>query len=153
MKVTLPVGVSGSYYIIVDTDAGGAVFENGATANNVLATSSPTTVNLTPPPDLQVNSVAAVGTSVLAGHSLSIQYTVESEHGPEYSLFTNSCTLAAGRTKKLRVELKRFVDMPAKGWWPGELHVHRRLEDIELLMRAEELHIAPVITWWNNRNL
>jgi hypothetical protein len=80
-------------------------------------------------------------------------YTVEIEHGPEFSLYADSFVLAAGRTKKLRVELKRLVDMPAKGWWPGELHVHRRLEDVELLMRAEELHIAPVITWWNNRNL
>jgi hypothetical protein len=81
------------------------------------------------------------------------KYTVEIEHGPEHSLFTDSFTLAAGRTKKLRVELQRLVDMPAKGWWPGDTHVHRRLEDIELLMRAEELHIAPVITWWNKRNL
>jgi hypothetical protein len=80
-------------------------------------------------------------------------YTVEIERGPEYSLYADSFTLAAGRTKKLRVELKRLVDMPAKGWWPGDTHVHRRLEDIELLMRAEELHIAPVITWWNQRNL
>jgi hypothetical protein len=80
-------------------------------------------------------------------------YTVEIEHGPEYSLFTDAFTLDAGRTKKLSVVLKRLVDMPAKGWWPGETHVHRPVEDIELLMRAEELHIAPVITWWNKRNL
>jgi hypothetical protein len=81
------------------------------------------------------------------------KYTVEIERGPEYSLFADSFTLAAGRTKKLRVEVKRLVDMPAKGWWPGDLHVHRPVEDIPLLMRAENLHIAPVITWWNNRNL
>ena len=43
--------------------------------------------------------------------------------------------------------------MPAEGWWPGDLHVHRPVEDIELLMRAEDLHVAPVITWWNKRNL
>src|SRR5438552_3507122 len=46
------------------------------------------------------------------------KYTVEIEHGPEFSLSTDSFALAAGRTKKLRVELKRLVDMPAKGWWP-----------------------------------
>jgi hypothetical protein len=81
------------------------------------------------------------------------QYTVEIEHGPEYSLSTDSFTLAAGQTKVLSVELKRLVDMPAKGWWPGDMHVHRPVEDVELLLRAEELHIAPVITWWNKRNL
>jgi len=31
--------------------------------------------------------------------------------------------------------------------------VHRPVEDIRLLMQAEDLHVAPVITWWNNRNL
>jgi hypothetical protein len=81
------------------------------------------------------------------------KYTVEIEHGPEYSLYADAFTLEAGATKKLRVELQRLVDMPAKGWWPGDTHVHRPVQDMELLMRAEELHIAPVITWWNKRNL
>jgi hypothetical protein len=81
------------------------------------------------------------------------KYSVEIEHGPEYSLSTDSFTLAAGQTEQLSFELKRLVDMPTKGWWPGDTHVHRAVEDIELLMRAEELHIAPVITWWNKRNL
>jgi hypothetical protein len=81
------------------------------------------------------------------------KYTVEIEHGPEFSLAADSFTLAAGETKKLSVGLKRLVDLPAKGWWPGDTHVHRALEDVELLMRAEGLHIAPVITWWNKRNL
>ncbi len=34
-----------------------------------------------------------------------------------------------------------------------DLHVHRPVAAMELLMRAEDLHIAPVITWWNKRNL
>jgi hypothetical protein len=81
------------------------------------------------------------------------KYAVEIEHGPEYSLATDSFTLAAGQTRMLGAELQRLVDMPAKGWWPGDTHVHRPLQDVELLMRAEELHVAPVITWWNQRNL
>jgi hypothetical protein len=80
------------------------------------------------------------------------KYTVEIEHGPEYSIFTDSFMLAAGQMKKLSVELQRLVDMTAKGWWPGDTHVHRPVEDMELLLRAEDLHVAPVITWWNKRN-
>ena len=55
----------------------------------------------------------------------------------------------------LRVEyqLERLADLAAEGWWSGELHVHRPVEAIELLMRAEDLHVAPVITWWNKNNL
>jgi hypothetical protein len=50
------------------------------------------------------------------------------------------------------VMMERFADLKQEGWWSGELHVHRSLEDIELLMRAEDLHVAPVITWWNKNN-
>jgi len=31
------------------------------------------------------------------------------------------------------------------------LHIHRPPAEIELLMRAEDLHIGPVITWWNDK--
>ena len=71
------------------------------------------------------------------------KYTLEIERGPEYELFSETFTLEAGATKKFAVELKRIANMPAEGWWPGDLHVHRPVEDIELLMRAEDLHIAP----------
>jgi len=30
-----------------------------------------------------------------------------------------------------------------RGWWSGDLHVHRPVAAIDLLMRAEDLHIAP----------
>jgi YD repeat-containing protein len=73
--VTLPVGVSGSFYFLVKTDANGEVFENGATANNVRATDTPRTVNLTPPPDLAVTAVTAP-TAGLASHALTFTYHV-----------------------------------------------------------------------------
>ena len=48
--------------------------------------------------------------------------------------------------------MQRFVDMKKEGWWSGDLHIHRPPAEIELLMRAEDLHIGPVMTWWNNQN-
>ncbi len=80
-------------------------------------------------------------------------YTFEMERGPEYKLRTGHFTINSGASDKKSVEMQRFVDMKRQGWWAGELHVHRPVEEIELLMRAEDLHVAPVITWWNNRNL
>lgn len=80
------------------------------------------------------------------------QYSIEIERGPEYESHDEMLRVDAGAEKKITIALKRLADLPAEGWWPGELHVHRPLNDIELLMRAEGLHIAPVITWWNNRN-
>jgi hypothetical protein len=79
------------------------------------------------------------------------RYAIEVERGPEYERHSDSFTLS-GEGKKLAVELKRLANLPAEGWWPGDLHVHRPVGDIELLMRAEDLHVAPVITWWNDRN-
>ena len=80
-------------------------------------------------------------------------YIYEVERSPEYFLSTGSFVVASNRENAITVELKRFVDMAAEGWWSGELHVHRPVKDIELLMQAEDLHVAPVMTWWNNQNL
>ncbi len=80
------------------------------------------------------------------------RYTYEAERGPEYRLAAGSFTVREGEGPKVSVTLERLVDLAAEGWWPGDLHVHRPAGDIELLMRAEDLHVAPVITWWNNRN-
>ncbi len=48
--------------------------------------------------------------------------------------------------------LKRLTDLAQEGWWSGETHVHRPIEDVPLLMQAEDLHLAHVITWWNETN-
>ncbi len=73
--VDLPVGVSGAFYFLVQTDFRGQVFQNGATANNVGATNSTETVNLTPPPQLVTSAVSPPATG-LAGHALNVSYTV-----------------------------------------------------------------------------
>jgi hypothetical protein len=81
------------------------------------------------------------------------RYLLEVERGPEHGVFSGEAIVTSGAPSKVAVELKRLVDLSAQGWWSGELHVHRPLKDVELLMRAEDLHVAPVITWWNKRDL
>jgi hypothetical protein len=78
------------------------------------------------------------------------EYRYEIERGPEYSSISNSITLS---DKPLSVtnRLRRITNLASEGWWSGETHVHRAPEDIPLLMQAEDLHFAHVITWWNNR--
>ena len=79
-------------------------------------------------------------------------YSYEVERGPEYVKVVGSFLVSAATNTNVVIELKRFVDLAAEGWWPGDLHVHRPAKDIELLMQAEDLHVAPVTTWWNNKN-
>jgi hypothetical protein len=80
-------------------------------------------------------------------------YSYEIDRGPEYLVTAGTWSLTPG-TNNLTVtnRLRRLVNLSKENWWSGELHVHRPPADIELLMRAEDLHVAPVITWWNNRN-
>ncbi len=74
-SVTLPVGVSGQFYFIVKTDLNSQVFQNGQTSGNVASTTVAETVNLTPPPDLEVSAFSLPAT-VLAGHNFTFSYTV-----------------------------------------------------------------------------
>lgn len=75
------------------------------------------------------------------------RYAYEVERGPEW-------TSAAGETEgPLKAELKRIANLAEEGWWSGDLHIHRAVKDIELLMKAEDLRVGPVITWWNARKL
>ena len=79
-------------------------------------------------------------------------YSFEIERGPEYLTRTGHFTINDFADDSKTVEMKRFIDMSKEGWWSGDLHVHRPVKDIELLMLADDLHVAPVITWWNQRN-
>ena len=80
------------------------------------------------------------------------RYTFRIERGPEYRPRIGHFLIQRGATDNKQVEMQRFVDMKGEGWWSGDLHVHRRLEDMKLLMLAEDLHVAPVITWWRDKN-
>lgn len=79
-------------------------------------------------------------------------YTFEIEHGPEYVNRTGNFVINNFADDSHEVTLKRFVNMADEGWYGGDMHIHRPLRDIELLMRAEALHVGPVITWWNDKN-
>lgn len=80
-------------------------------------------------------------------------YTLEVERGPEYRRHRGSFSVTATSPPSIAVELARVVDLGAKGWWAGDLHIHRPVADIPLLLRAEDLAVGPVITWWNQQNL
>ena len=80
------------------------------------------------------------------------KYTIEIERGPEFARVAESFDVKDNNKYLLKYEIGRLIDLKAEGWWPGDLHVHRPVGDVELLMRAEDLHVAPVITWWNKKN-
>lgn len=80
------------------------------------------------------------------------KYRYEIERGPEHQRRTGTVTVRSDAANRLNVTLPRIANLRELGWYSGDLHVHRPVKDIELLMRAEDLDFAPVITWWNRRN-
>lgn len=78
------------------------------------------------------------------------QYTFELERGPEYLNRTGHFTIENFADDQKQVDLGRFIDMAAKGWFSGDLDVRREGREIELLMQADDLHVAQVISWGND---
>lgn len=80
-------------------------------------------------------------------------YWFEIERGPEYRIHYGNFRMLPGARESKVIPLKRILDMAEKGWYAGDLHIHRSVKDVPLLMRAEDLYVAPVITWWNENNV
>lgn len=79
-------------------------------------------------------------------------YSYVIERGPEYEQVAGKIELADGPDETVTATLRRIADLKSLGWYSGETHVHRPPQDVPLLMQAEDLHVAQVITWWNQRN-
>ena len=76
-------------------------------------------------------------------------YAWEIERGPEYSRLAGATDVTPGNHSRVTAKLVRIADMKDERWLSGDLHVHRPVSEIKQLMRAEDLHFAPVIGWWN----
>ena len=80
-------------------------------------------------------------------------YTFDMECGPEYLTRHGHFTIEHFADDVQQVDMKRFIDMAGQGWWSGDVDVRRNPLHVELLMAAEDLHLAEVVTWSNERNI
>ncbi len=75
---------------------------------------------------------------------------VEVSHGPEYAIARADVVVPAGGRVTRRVVLERLADLPARGWWSGDLHVHMNYggayrntpSHLAFQARAEDLHVV-----------
>jgi len=74
-------------------------------------------------------------------------YSFEMERGPEYKIRTGYFTIEDDANDVKELTMERFIDMTGDGWYAGDLAMGRSPADIELLMKAEDLHVGPAITW------
>lgn len=69
-------------------------------------------------------------------------YEFQLERGPEYVRRSGHFVLNPLANDAQRVDLLRFADMAAEGWWSGDLDVRRPQREMELLLLAEDLHVV-----------
>ncbi len=73
-------------------------------------------------------------------------YEFELERGPEYRTRRGHFTIQHFADDSQKVDLERCVDMAAAGWYSGDLDVQRNPRDMELLMAADDLHFAELVS-------
>ena len=79
------------------------------------------------------------------------RWRIAVQHGMEYIPVVEEFTTREKGLLSKTIELKRWIDMPKRGWWSGDVHVHHpTLEQAhrEFLLhyaKAEDLHIVNLL--------
>lgn len=90
--------------------------------------------------------------TTLSAHPFSVEvpagkYTITVERGHEYVPVSQVVALN-DKQANVTLKLRRWIDMAKHGWYSGDTHVHRTLEELPNVMRAEDLNVAfPLIYW------
>ncbi|MBI4578236.1 MAG: sulfurtransferase [Planctomycetes bacterium] len=78
--------------------------------------------------------------------------TVHVERGKEYFPVDRPVEVAADATLNVAIELERWVDMAAQGWYSADFHVHFGVKDPRVLRQltvADDVNLVPVLGLWN----
>lgn len=81
-------------------------------------------------------------------------YRIVVVKGPEYRVVSHQFDVLPGRETKLSIDIPRWIDLPAAGWYSGDDHIHinrPRVADPSILthMRAEDIHVANILQMGN----
>ena len=74
--------------------------------------------------------------------------------GPEYRWVESRLTVGRGQTCRVEIELERWTDLPANGWYSGDAHIHmgreRGVDEAILAVAcAEDVHVANLLRMGN----
>jgi hypothetical protein len=76
------------------------------------------------------------------------RYRVSAERGPEHRPVSLDVQLRAGERRRVELRPERWTDMNARGWYSGDLHNHRNVDEVPTLLLAEDLNLAPTLADW-----
>ena len=74
-------------------------------------------------------------------------YTLTVERVKEYFTATRKLRIS-NAVANVDVKLRRWVNMAQRGWFSGETHIHRTLQDLPNVIQAEDLNVAMPLTYW-----
>ena len=78
------------------------------------------------------------------------RYNVTIERGKEY-FPVNRSIVVDDDPRNETFRLKRWVNLAERGWYSGETHVHRRIQELPNVMLAEDLNVAFPVTFWTTQ--
>ncbi len=76
------------------------------------------------------------------------KYLIYYEHGPEWRGNKAQVLVKEGEVAELELVTSRWIDMNKRGWYSGDTHVHRSVEELPNVMRAEDLNVALPLSYW-----
>ncbi len=71
--------------------------------------------------------------------------------GPEYRLVHQKVNIEAGKLRSVDIKLQRWKNMPAKGWYSGDAHIHigrpepSKNKGVLAFTRAEDIHVSNLL--------
>lgn len=82
------------------------------------------------------------------------RYELVATHGPEYRAWRGEVEVRGGAVTQASVALVRYADLPANGWYSGDVHLHATRADardraLSSVAAAEDLHVAHVLEMSN----
>lgn len=83
------------------------------------------------------------------------EYELVVARGPEHRIFRQRFTVVSHQTRSITVKLKRWDDLPARGWYSGDNHIHYIRHDegddpnLLLFTQAEDVHVANILQMGN----
>jgi len=79
------------------------------------------------------------------------RWRIAASHGNEYIPVVEVLEVKSGGEIEQTLKLRRWIDLPARGWWSGDVHVHHPSRDSaqrEFLMQyalAEDVHVVNLL--------
>lgn len=83
-------------------------------------------------------------------------YDLIVSRGPEYRVTRQSFSVRADETTPVKVNLRRWKDLPAQGWYSGDNHIHYDRASAEddrkllLITQGEDVRVASTLLYGNS---